>query len=246
MFARNWLPLQVPPCQSLTKMCLWEQVSWFRRRPPTCPHPWSSLRWGCSSPSVQGASTTTSRRRCSPSSRSRGTAPCGPCRRKCRSRRFHSSWSAPASTLSTPKTRPPTRAAASCRTRTGGEREDGPVTCRQYSSAFRGESVSHLFALLSTGTMSTCLAALRARSRAGAQTAPSWASWPSCRCGSPPLTPTVRVSPVSHRTSHVSLILFLIELISHSRGATKHKVRVWRVLVFDLRIFYFLRLNTYL
>lgn len=49
------------------------------------------------------------------------TARCGLCRRKCRSRRFPSSWPAPASESLTPKHLQPARAAPSCRTRTDGE-----------------------------------------------------------------------------------------------------------------------------
>lgn len=49
------------------------------------------------------------------------TAPCGLCRRKSRFHRFHLSWPAPASTLLTPRCRPPARAALSCRMHTGGK-----------------------------------------------------------------------------------------------------------------------------
>lgn len=48
------------------------------------------------------------------------SAPCGLCRRKCRSRRFPSSWRAPLSELLTPNTPQPGRAATSCRTLTEG------------------------------------------------------------------------------------------------------------------------------
>lgn len=48
------------------------------------------------------------------------SAPCGLCRRKCRSRRFPSGWRAPLSELLTPNSPQPARAATSCRTLTEG------------------------------------------------------------------------------------------------------------------------------
>lgn len=132
------------------------QVLWLHFPPST----WS-LQWGgrCCCwlwASAGGWSTTTSmttrwwrwRRTGIWCSSPPNMAPCGLCRRKCRSRMFPSSWWAPASGSLTPSSRPPVRAAASSRTPTGGEtlRFDllslslcapwcvqGPVTAQQTS-----------------------------------------------------------------------------------------------------------------
>lgn len=153
-----------------------------------CWWPWLLARAG------RGSTTTSMHGRTRSSSAPRSppdTARCGLCRRKCRSRRFPSSWPAPASESLTPKRLPPARAAPSYRTRTDGEtRSLGrcwgftsvPFPPWHFRVFFFLPSPLHLSVVFtSAATMNTCLAVLKGRGRTKAGE-PAPRSWQRCRC----------------------------------------------------------------
>lgn len=133
--ALNRLPPYKPRLQARRTIMLPPglRVLWFHRRSClTCQQARSSpclccrcccWLWllacagrGSTTTSMNGTTQSSSGLRSPPD-----TARCGPCRRKCRSRRFPSSWPAADSESLTPKGLRPARAAPSCRTRTDGE-----------------------------------------------------------------------------------------------------------------------------